>query len=141
MMVDGARGRVSCSKLERLNITCQTLKPLHQSSFVALQGSQRKLTSLDVPEPTRATSAQSPRATSQDTTIADLAVGLCTGQIKTGAPCRSDRNASWNRKDGKDEERRWGVGRWLQLGRGVGWTGTPSPQRGWAASSFKGFKR
>eukprot|EP00913_Durusdinium_trenchii_P022183 g20843.t1 len=42
----------------------------------------------------------------EDTTIADLAVGLCTGQIKTGAPCRSDRNASWNRKDGKDEERR-----------------------------------
>jgi len=32
----------------------------------------------------------------EDTTIADLAVGLCTGQIKTGAPCRSDRNAKYN---------------------------------------------
>ena len=29
----------------------------------------------------------------EDTYIADLAVGLCTGQIKTGAPCRSERLA------------------------------------------------
>ncbi len=28
--------------------------------------------------------------------IADLVTGLCTGQIKTGAPCRSDRNAKYN---------------------------------------------
>jgi len=33
----------------------------------------------------------------EDTTIADLAVGLNTGQIKTGAPCRSDRVAKYNR--------------------------------------------
>ncbi len=33
----------------------------------------------------------------EDTTIADLAAGLCTGQIKTGAPCRSERNAKYNR--------------------------------------------
>jgi enolase len=33
----------------------------------------------------------------EDTTIADLATGLCTGQIKTGAPCRSERNAKYNR--------------------------------------------
>ncbi len=33
----------------------------------------------------------------EDTTIADLAVGLNTGQIKTGAPCRSERNAKYNR--------------------------------------------
>lgn len=32
----------------------------------------------------------------EDTTIADLAVGLVTGQIKTGAPCRSDRLAKYN---------------------------------------------
>jgi enolase len=32
----------------------------------------------------------------EDTFIADLAVGLCTGQIKTGAPCRSDRLAKYN---------------------------------------------
>lgn len=31
-----------------------------------------------------------------DSFIADLSVGLCTGQIKTGAPCRSDRNAKYN---------------------------------------------
>ena len=33
----------------------------------------------------------------EDTTISDLAVGLGIGQIKTGAPCRSDRIAKYNR--------------------------------------------
>ncbi|MHC4971253.1 MAG: phosphopyruvate hydratase [Planctomycetota bacterium] len=33
----------------------------------------------------------------EDTTIADLAVGTGAGQIKTGAPCRSDRVAKYNR--------------------------------------------
>jgi len=33
----------------------------------------------------------------EDTTIADLAVALETGQIKTGAPCRSERTAKYNR--------------------------------------------
>ena len=33
----------------------------------------------------------------EDSTIADLSVGLGTGQIKTGAPCRSDRVAKYNR--------------------------------------------
>ena len=33
----------------------------------------------------------------EDTTIADLAVALCTGQIKTGAPSRSERVAKYNR--------------------------------------------
>ncbi len=33
----------------------------------------------------------------EDTTIADLAVAWNTGQIKTGAPCRSDRVAKYNR--------------------------------------------
>jgi enolase len=32
----------------------------------------------------------------EDTTIADLAVALGTGQIKTGAPARSDRVAKYN---------------------------------------------
>ncbi|MFQ9516046.1 MAG: phosphopyruvate hydratase [Eubacterium sp.] len=32
----------------------------------------------------------------EDTTIADLAVGLNTGYIKTGAPCRSERTAKYN---------------------------------------------
>ena len=33
----------------------------------------------------------------EDTTIADIAVAMNTGQIKTGAPCRSDRVAKYNR--------------------------------------------
>ncbi len=33
----------------------------------------------------------------EDTTIADLAVALHAGQIKTGAPCRSERVAKYNR--------------------------------------------
>lgn len=32
----------------------------------------------------------------EDNYIADLAVGLCTGQIKTGAPCRGERTAKYN---------------------------------------------
>lgn len=34
---------------------------------------------------------------SEDTTIADIAVALNAGQIKTGAPCRSDRVCKYNR--------------------------------------------
>ena len=33
----------------------------------------------------------------EDTTIADLAVAMNTGQIKTGAPSRSERVANYNR--------------------------------------------
>ncbi|MEG0017266.1 MAG: phosphopyruvate hydratase [Hydrogenoanaerobacterium sp.] len=33
----------------------------------------------------------------EDSFIADLAVAVCAGQIKTGAPCRSDRVAKYNR--------------------------------------------
>ena len=33
---------------------------------------------------------------SEDTTIADLAVALNTGYIKTGAPCRGERTAKYN---------------------------------------------
>jgi enolase len=33
----------------------------------------------------------------EDTTIADLAVAMNTGLIKTGAPCRSERNCKYNR--------------------------------------------
>jgi len=34
---------------------------------------------------------------SEDTTIADLTVALNAGQIKAGAPCRSERTAKYNR--------------------------------------------
>ena len=33
----------------------------------------------------------------EDTFIADLAVGTASGQIKTGAPCRSERVCKYNR--------------------------------------------
>ena len=33
----------------------------------------------------------------EDTTISDLAVALNCGQIKTGAPCRGERTAKYNR--------------------------------------------
>ena len=41
---------------------------------------------------------------SEDTTIADLAVACNSGQIKTGAPCRSERTAKYNRLSRIEEE-------------------------------------
>ena len=40
----------------------------------------------------------------EDTTIADLAVGTAAGQIKTGSLCRSDRVAKYNRLIRIEEE-------------------------------------
>ncbi|XP_078173316.1 enolase 2 [Carex rostrata] len=40
----------------------------------------------------------------EDTFIADLSVGLSTGQIKTGAPCRSERLAKYNQLIRIEEE-------------------------------------
>nr|XP_029537425.1 alpha-enolase-like [Oncorhynchus nerka] len=40
----------------------------------------------------------------EDTFIADLVVGLCTGQIKAGAPCRSERLAKYNQLMRIEEE-------------------------------------
>jgi enolase len=42
----------------------------------------------------------------EDNYIADLAVGLCTGQIKTGAPCRSERLSKYNQLLRIEEEQR-----------------------------------
>jgi enolase len=42
----------------------------------------------------------------EDTSIADLAVGLATGQIKTGAPARGERTAKYNRLLEIEEELR-----------------------------------
>lgn len=47
----------------------------------------------------------------EDTTIADLAVALNAGQIKTGAPSRSERVAKYNRLLRIEEELN-GSGRW-----------------------------
>ena len=41
----------------------------------------------------------------EDTTIADLAVALNAGQIKTGAPSRTDRVAKYNQLIRIEEER------------------------------------
>jgi enolase len=49
----------------------------------------------------------------EDTTIADLAVGLNTGLIKAGAPCRSERTAKYNRLLRIEDE----------LGRNAGFAG------------------
>jgi len=40
----------------------------------------------------------------EDDYIADLAVGLCTGEIKTGAPCRGERTAKYNQLIRIEEE-------------------------------------
>ncbi|CAB1099573.1 unnamed protein product [Ectocarpus sp. CCAP 1310/34] len=40
----------------------------------------------------------------EDNYIADIAVGLCTGQIKTGAPCRSERLAKYNQASKRSNE-------------------------------------
>uniref|UniRef100_A0A8C8C3W2 phosphopyruvate hydratase n=1 Tax=Oncorhynchus tshawytscha TaxID=74940 RepID=A0A8C8C3W2_ONCTS len=40
----------------------------------------------------------------EDTFIADLVVGLCTGQLKAGAPCRSERLAKYNQLMRIEEE-------------------------------------
>jgi len=60
----------------------------------------------------------------EDTYIADLAVGLCTGQIKTGAPCRSERLAKYNQLLRIEEE--LGEGNTIYAGasfRTTGWMG------------------
>ena len=41
---------------------------------------------------------------SEDTTIADIAVACNSGQIKTGAPCRSERTTKYNRLSRIEEE-------------------------------------
>merc|ERR1719322_265930 len=40
----------------------------------------------------------------EDVFIADLSVGICAGQIKTGAPCRSERLAKYNQLMRIEEE-------------------------------------
>ncbi|NDL66198.1 phosphopyruvate hydratase [Anaerotalea alkaliphila] len=56
----------------------------------------------------------------EDTTIADIAVAVNAGQIKTGAPCRSDRVAKYNQllriEEELDEQSLFpGLGAWFNL--------------------------
>jgi len=60
----------------------------------------------------------------EDTIIADLAVGLCTGQIKTGAPCRGERLAKYNQLLRIEE----------QLGGGAVYPGAGFRTPGWMAA-------
>ncbi|MCB9378496.1 MAG: phosphopyruvate hydratase [Holophagales bacterium] len=56
------------------------------------------LTAVDLAKSSGYTNVISHRSgETEDTTIADLAVATRAGQIKTGAPCRSDRVAKYNR--------------------------------------------
>jgi len=52
----------------------------------------------------------------EDTTIADIAVALGTGQIKTGSACRSERIAKYNRllviEEDLGAQARYGTGKW-----------------------------
>ncbi|MEM9372069.1 MAG: phosphopyruvate hydratase [Planctomycetota bacterium] len=52
----------------------------------------------------------------EDSTIADIAVATNCGQIKTGAPCRSDRNAKYNQliriAEELGESAEYGAGTW-----------------------------
>jgi enolase len=59
----------------------------------------------------------------EDSYIADLAVGLCTGQIKTGAPCRSERLAKYTQLLRIEEE----------LGRDAVYAGTSFRSPAWMA--------
>ena len=55
------------------------------------------LATIDVAKKNNYTNVISHRSgETEDTTIADIAVGTNAGQIKTGAPCRSDRVAKYN---------------------------------------------
>ena len=59
----------------------------------------------------------------EDSYIADLAVGLCTGQIKTGAPCRGERTAKYNQLLRIEEE----------LGENAVYAGADFRKPGWMA--------
>ncbi|MFN2433666.1 MAG: phosphopyruvate hydratase [Gemmatimonadota bacterium] len=61
----------------------------------------------------------------EDPFIADLAVGTAAGQIKTGAPCRSERTAKYNRLLEIEAE----------LGRRASFAGRSALRRGESASS------
>ena len=61
----------------------------------------------------------------EDATIADLAVAMGTGQIKTGAPCRSERTAKYNQL--------------LRIERDLGRTSTYPGHRAFARSNALNF--
>ena len=75
---------VKVNQIGTLSETLQTVALAHQNGYACVMSHRSGET--------------------EDTTIADLAVALNTGQIKTGAPCRSDRVAKYNRLLAIEEE-------------------------------------
>jgi hypothetical protein len=77
----------------------------------------------------------------EDTTISDLAVALNLGQIKTGAPCRGERNAKYNHAS----RRSWATTRAIRAApsfRGCARCGRPDPglpRRGRENVGWTGF--
>lgn len=68
---------IKVNQIGTLTETMQAIKTAHNSGYTAVISHRSGET--------------------EDTVIADLAVAVCSGQIKTGAPCRSDRTAKYNR--------------------------------------------
>ena len=66
----------------------------------------------------------------EDTFIAHLVVGLCTGQIKTGAPCRSECLAKYNQILRIEEE----LGSKAKFAAGP--SGTPWPSKAWTGDPW-----
>jgi enolase len=67
---------VKVNQIGSLTETLETVELAHANSYTAVMSHRSGET--------------------EDTTIADLAVAVNCGQIKTGAPCRSDRVAKYN---------------------------------------------
>jgi len=68
---------IKLNQIGSVSETLETIKTAHQAGYTAIVSHRSGET--------------------EDTTIADLAVALNTGQIKTGAPSRSERVAKYNR--------------------------------------------
>ncbi len=78
--IDGKCGNSILIKLNQIGTLSETLNAIklaHQSGFTCIISHRSGET--------------------EDSTIADLAVAVNSGQIKTGAPCRSERVAKYNR--------------------------------------------
>ena len=78
--IDLACGNSILIKLNQIGSVSETLEAIkmaHKSGYTAISSHRSGET--------------------EDTTIADIAVAVNAGQIKTGAPCRSDRTAKYNR--------------------------------------------
>ncbi len=78
--IDGSLGNSILIKFNQIGTITETMRTIHLANL------------------NNYTSVISHRSgETEDSMIADLCVGLGTGQIKTGAPCRSDRVAKYNR--------------------------------------------